>query len=655
MAATVAIGSIIAGYRIVELVGSGGMGVVYRASQASLERDVALKVISEGVVDDERFRTRFVRESRIAASIEHPHVLPIYEAGEDERRMFIAMQYVASGDLGRFVAARGRLDPPLAAALVAQVAEALDAAHARGLVHRDVKPGNVLVAERAGRWHAYLTDFGLSVREGSRTGLTATGTPVGTPDYIAPEQIQGGEVDARADVYALGCLLFKALTGEVPFPREGEVAVMWAHMRDDPPPVSHTAGVPATLDEVLRRALAKAPEDRYQSASELAHRALAAAGARPASSARLTALQAGRSAWSVPDVAGDHRGASVLWAFRASVRRWPAWVRIVGGGAALLALLVPLGLARLDGRGHARQGPPAAPAGVIDGAPIPVGNEPMAVAVGRSGVWVVNTGDDTVSVIDPQTNSVNSRPIKVGREPQAVAIDGDFAWVANLASGTVSRIDEQSRRLVGKAIRVPGSPYQLAAGGRYVWVASEAPRTVSAIDARSGARVGRAVRLGAGLGGGLAADRSTVWVGLFVRGSVQRVDARTRRLIGAPLRAGGQPWDVLLTSGLAWLALGEDHSVARLDQHTGEPRGAPIRAGDSPTALAAGGGSVWSVDHHLGALYRFDARSGRAFGRPVAVGSQPADVAVGYGSVWVANQGDNTVTRVVPTSPEAFR
>ncbi len=314
MAATLAIDSVIAGYRIVELVGSGGMGVVYRATQASLDRDVALKVITEGVADDERFRARFVRESRIAASLEHPHVLPIYEAGEDERRMFIAMQFVASGDLGRFVAVRGRLDPPLAAALVVQVAEALDAAHGRGLVHRDVKPGNVLVAERAGRWHAYLSDFGLSVREGSRTGLTATGTPVGTPDYIAPEQIQGRDVDARADVYALGCLLFKALTGEVPFPREGDVAVLWAHMRDDPPPVSHTAGVPAALDDVVWRALAKSPEDRYESAGELARQALAAAGSGPARSDRLAALQARRPAWSAPHVAPDRRRPSAFWA-----------------------------------------------------------------------------------------------------------------------------------------------------------------------------------------------------------------------------------------------------------------------------------------------------------------------------------------------------
>jgi serine/threonine protein kinase len=268
----------VAGYRIVDVLGAGGMGVVYRAHQTSLDRNVALKVISPPLLEEDRFRRCFERESTLAASIEHPHVLPVYEAGEHEGLMFIAMQLVPGCDLGRLIATDWPLDPVIAVRIVSQVASALDAAHARGLVHRDVKPANVLIAERGGGLHAYLADFGLCSRAGSHTGLTGAGGFVGTPDFVAPEQITGAPVDGRADVYALGCVLFKLLTGEPPFGRDEEFWTLWAHVREDPPAVSATAGVPPSLDAVLRRALAKDADERYRSAGELARDAVAALG-----------------------------------------------------------------------------------------------------------------------------------------------------------------------------------------------------------------------------------------------------------------------------------------------------------------------------------------------------------------------------------------
>lgn len=268
-----------AGYRIERVLGRGGMGVLYLAAEPGLERRVALKLIAPEAADDEVFARRFAEESKIAASIEHPNVVPIYAAGEERGVPYIAMRYVAGSDLGRKLAREGRLGPAEATALIAQVANGLDAIHAAGLVHRDVKPANVLIGEAAGDDHAYITDFGVARNVATASGLTQTGRFVGTLDYVAPEQISGEAVDARADVYALGCLLFKLLTGEVPFPKDGEAARLYAHMNDPPPaPSLHATAVPMALDDVVVRAMSKQPDDRYPSAGDLGRAAVAALG-----------------------------------------------------------------------------------------------------------------------------------------------------------------------------------------------------------------------------------------------------------------------------------------------------------------------------------------------------------------------------------------
>ncbi|HEV2753397.1 MAG TPA: serine/threonine-protein kinase, partial [Solirubrobacteraceae bacterium] len=266
-------GSVFADHRIEGLAGRGGMGVVYRATQPALERLVALKLITPALAEDPEFRQRFVRESKAAASIEHPNVIPIYYAGERDGQLFIVMRYVDGRDLRALVRAGGPLAPARAARIVAQVGAGLDAAHARGLVHRDVKPANVLLGQGD---HAYLTDFGLTRHVGSQTGSTQAGGWVGTLGYVAPEQIRAERVDARADVYALGCVLVDALTGKAPFVHDSDEATLWAHLNDDPP--GEADGVPPEFLPVVRRALAKQPADRFPSAGDLGRAALAAAG-----------------------------------------------------------------------------------------------------------------------------------------------------------------------------------------------------------------------------------------------------------------------------------------------------------------------------------------------------------------------------------------
>jgi serine/threonine protein kinase len=258
-------GSRVAGYQVVDRIGRGGMAVVYRARDERLGRAVALKVLAPVLAEDEAFRQRFIRESRAAATVDDPHIIPVFEAGEADGVLFIAMRYVAGGDVRSLLQRAGPLPGPQVASIVSPVASALDAAHAAGLVHRDVKPANMLIDTRPGRPdHVYLSDFGLSKGALSSVGLTSSGLFMGTPDYISPEQAAGRPADGRADQYALACAAFELLSGEPPFSRDHGMAVIYAHLNEPPPELAPTRpGLPAAVDAVLGRALAKDPADRF--------------------------------------------------------------------------------------------------------------------------------------------------------------------------------------------------------------------------------------------------------------------------------------------------------------------------------------------------------------------------------------------------------
>jgi hypothetical protein len=265
------VGMDFAGYQVQGIIGRGGMSVVYQAEHPRLARVVALKVLALELAEDDRFRERFVRESRLAASLDHPNIVPIYDAGAHEDLLYIAMRYV-KGDLKTVIQREGRLRPDRLMPVITQVASALDAAHHLGLVHRDVKPANVLIAFASGpdgQDHVYLADFGLTKHATSRSGITGTGQFVGTVDYMAPEQIEGKQVDGRVDVYALGCIVYECLTGRVPFARDTDAAVIWAHLKDDPPKASAVApSVPVEVDDVIAKAMGKSADDRYSSCME---------------------------------------------------------------------------------------------------------------------------------------------------------------------------------------------------------------------------------------------------------------------------------------------------------------------------------------------------------------------------------------------------
>ena len=266
------VGTRIADYRLEEQIGQGGMAVVFRARDERLHRPVALKILSPALATDEASRQRFIRESRSAAAVNDPHIIPVFEAGDADGVLFIAMQHVPGGDAGTLVRSEGPLPPTRAAAIISAVASALDAAHAAGQVHRDVKPANMLVDAQPGRPdHVYLSDFGLTKGALSMVSQTGTGHVRGTPNYRAPEQIRGDQVDARTDEYGLACAVYTLLSGEPPFPRDEVMAVMYAHLSMPPPPLtSRRPGLSPAVDDVLLRALAKAPGDRYPSCGEFA-------------------------------------------------------------------------------------------------------------------------------------------------------------------------------------------------------------------------------------------------------------------------------------------------------------------------------------------------------------------------------------------------
>src|ERR1700728_4787267 len=278
------VGEEFAGYRLVSVLGRGGMSIVFRAENPRLGNVIALKVMAPELASDDIFRTRFLEESRIAASMNHPNVIPIHDMGASDGLLYIVMRYVTGSNLQQMIKKRGRLQPETAVFLLSQAARALDAAHAKGLVHRDVKPANLLVEQSNDDTdpdHLYLADFGITKRGVARTGLTSTGEFMGTVDYVAPEQIKGMSVVGMADQYSLGCVLYECLTGRLPFEKYMDMAVLWAHVQEEPTqPTLLRPDLPPAVDDLFARVLAKQPGDRYRDCREFVDAARAALGVR---------------------------------------------------------------------------------------------------------------------------------------------------------------------------------------------------------------------------------------------------------------------------------------------------------------------------------------------------------------------------------------
>jgi DNA-binding beta-propeller fold protein YncE len=626
-------------YMIEAEIGRGGMGVVYRARHERLERAVALKVIAPNLAEDPTFRGRFDRESRLAASIEHPNAVPVYEAGDADGLVFIAMRLIEGTDLGALLRERSWLEAERAATLIDQVAGALDAAHARGLVHRDVKPGNVLIGEVGGREWAYLTDFGLSKRTAGATELTESGDWIGTVDYASPEQIQGEELDARSDVYSLGCVLYEALTGRIPFERDEPVAKLYAHVNDPPPTVSEALPEPApSLDAVIARALAKRPADRFPSAGDLGRAALAATrGDRPTQPERSVARgeaapesQSGSRALTRPIAALTTR----LGRDAAERSRWvlPAASLAV---LVLLAAIVWAAVSFFGGDGES--GPEVI--GTTE-----VGERPLSVSVGGGFAWVTNEGDGTVSRVDAETGQLEGSPIGVGDEPSSVRVGGGSVWVANAGSDTVTRIGLKSFE-AKQTIRVGGRPTAVRVGAGSVWVTNTDDGTVSRIDPDDG-RVIKTTRVG-NRPVGVDVGDDVVWVVNSGDGDVSRLSAKSGEALGNPIEVGSQPRGITIGQEAVWVSNSIDDSVSRINEG-GLDVGEPIPVGDQPAQLTSAEGFVWVANQGDDSVSQIDPALNEAVGEPIAVGDEPRGIDGGDGLIWVVNSESDTVSRIDP-------
>jgi DNA-binding beta-propeller fold protein YncE/tRNA A-37 threonylcarbamoyl transferase component Bud32 len=610
-----------AGFRIEREIGRGGMGVVYLAEHVHLGRRVALKFLGPGLAESADFRERFVRESRVAAALHHPNIVTVYDAGEADGRLYIAMQYVDGTDLATLLATEGALAPVRALAILEQLAGALDAAHAEGLVHRDVKPANVLMRDG----HTYLTDFGLTKQTSSATSLTATGQFVGTAQYMAPEQILGEAVDSRADLYALGCILFHCLTGAPPFERENSVAIIYAHLNDPPPAVTaDRPELPATLDAVIARAMAKAPDDRFPTGAALATAAQAA-------------LESGAKGEPAP----------------ARVRAAPRPKRrLVLAGAALLAAVV-IGLVAVlagggggggDGGGDDRKSEPAAAAvpAVPDSDPpkpageLAVGNRPsdLAMDADNYSVWVSNLADGTVSRVDTGAGNVIDPPLPVGDAPSAVTLADGYVWVANRDSDSLTRIKAARKPGSSRTFTVGSGPTGVAVALGTVWVANGGDDTVSRFDG-DGQSLGPATKVGRGPHD-IAADAASAWVTNGEDGTVSRLDA-DGRVQGDPIAVGRDPTGILLADGVLWVSNRSDDSVSRIDAGTGEVIGDPIGVGRAPTGLTAANGAIWVANTADGTILKLDPETGGRIGDPIRAGKEPIAIGMDEYSAWVAD------------------
>jgi YVTN family beta-propeller protein len=608
-------GAEVGGYRIDQLIGRGGMGEVYRARDERLGRNVALKILPSRLAEDDAFRERLVRESRLAASLDHPNVVPVYDAGEEDGHLYLAMRFVDGTDLKALLRREGALSPERAIAITAQIADALDAAHARGLVHRDVKPSNVLLDQQGGREHAYLADFGLT--QSVSDGRPTEGHLIGTVDYVAPEQVRGEDVDGRADVYALGCLLFETLTGTLPFSGASDIAVIYAHLEQEPPSASERApGLSSAVDDVLARAMAKDRDGRQASCRELVDETRAALGleSRVASRRRLLASGA-------------------VLATMLAVAIVAAAVLLRGGNEAA----EPTGgIVRID----AVSGEP--------GDRIRLGAYPVALAAGGGVVWAASTREGALWKVNAGSGA--AQHVAANGSPRDIAIRGGRVYVTSDGADPFTRFVSQYDLVSGfRHGSVKVLACSIAAGRMGVWVAG-CPNVVELETGGETLRLGRTVQIPYLPNAtaatwriclcGMATGLGSVWViGDWSDPRLWRIDPRSatvRAVFALPFK----PHALTAGAGGIWVADFIGDRVVRLDPRTGSVR-ASVPVGRGPVAIDTGPDAVWTANRLDGSVSRIDPASLEVTDT-IEVGPRPVDVDADGDEVWVALEGEST-------------
>jgi YVTN family beta-propeller protein len=671
-------GTRLGGYELGEVLGRGGMGVVYRATHVHLGREVALKLLAPDLAEHPDFRERFLRESRLAASLDHPNVVSVYDAGDFEGTLYIAMRYIEGTDLAEFLRQEGPLEPQTVVTMLGQVAAALDAAHECGLIHRDVKPANVMIASG----HCYLTDFGLTKRASASevsAGLTQTGAFLGTVDYVAPEQIAGKPIDGRVDVYALACVLHECLTGARPYTKDSDVAVIYAHLNDPPPrPTELRPELPPAIDRVVATGMAKAPENRYSTCAELIDAASAAlavnpSGASPRGAERpiLAPTMPGSTVSprgpERPTLAPTKPGSTVggdVQAHSGSRRfgRRP----LIAGTAVLAVALIAIAIAVASGGSATRKpgsgpapgvaathtptvtpsvaathGTAAAQSAPVVGIHIKVGKDPIGIAGNSHVLWVANHKASTVTRVS--LNGSLRTDIALPPGPFGVLDTGGTFWVTNAVAGEVTPISVATG-LPGKPIHVGRHPKYLTGDENSVFVANSGSATVSVINARTAKPIGAPIRVGKDPQG-IAFSGTAVWVADSDDDNVDRIvdDAVIKTI-----PVGPDPVGVAVGDNAVWVANEANDTVSRIDLGGQGTKTKTVRVGKAPFAIAFGEGSAWVTNSGDDTVMRLDAATGEPIGSPIKVGKDPTGIAVINGAVWVTNRGSDSVWQIKP-------
>jgi predicted Ser/Thr protein kinase len=644
VSARVDIGTDFLGYRIEELIGRGGMGVVFRAYDLRLKRPVALKLVAPSLARDDRFRERFARESELVMSLEHPNVVPIYDAGDVDGRVYLAMRLVDGIDLRSLLRSEGALEPARAIAICAQLAAALDAAHARGLVHRDVKPSNVLLD---GSEHVYLADFGLTRHLDDDEGVAGEGSSIGTPAYLAPEQLERAPIDCSADVYSLGCVLYECLTGEPVFPRSSRLAVAWAQLEEEPPkPSRQRVELPEAIDAVVERALAKEPEQRYPSCGALVAAAGQALGlGKPRAWRRRTVLLAGAAALAIAAAA-----AVIATSLAHGARKSPP---LFAG---------PNQLARID------------PTTKKVDAVVNVGLNPVVAAANGQRVWVYGEGSRSgkISEIDTRTNRVIERTLVSPLPPAeccglyagpVLAADASGAWFVK--GGLVGRpylvhlpAGTQERRARAYPLHI--IPTGVAVGGGSVWVVGRTSRDdeVLRVDPADGRVTGRTRFAASARIDSIAFGYGRVWVVSSTRSTLYRIDPQFRQPPRKVQVSDSRATRPELIYGQVWVRV-EGHQGLTVQMDPSSLIEVHWEVDGPPTSQE----NVWGY----GTLWWYDSPSGTVFWEAQGLATQNgqrrripvtryvpqqggpclSSITIAGGSVWVtaapSDEGDNFI------------
>ena len=693
-------GDELAGYRVESYLTHGGMAVVYRARDVTLGRPVALKLIAPELAMNDKFRLRFKRESLLAAAIDHPNIIPIYRAGEEDGRLYIAMRFVDGEDLGTVLGRGGALPIDQLLPLFTQIASALDAAHSAGLVHRDVKPGNVLLTGHAGDLstrHVYLTDFGLTKRSTSLTGLTTVGHFLGTIQYVAPEQITGGTVGGTADVYSLGCMLYEALTGEPPFLAEHDAAMLWAHIAGPIPSVSgRRPDLPPAVDDVLARAMAKEPTDRPPTCLFLMADLRAALGGRAPAHGSVRGERADPPGDAGPEphaapstdlhrALTDQAAPAVTAPVRPAARNDPrarppppprdapsalrrrlvlgtvlvAIVVIIFGGAAIWHVIANRHVLRTA----AFPGPRVSAARLSASLPVPVvggtirvGNGPRGAAVSPDGrrVYIAGNAGNTVSVIDTAMNRVIATT-HMSAQPQYVAIapDGRRAYVTtyNEADGTgpAVQVMNTATNTVVATIPVGRNPYAAAVtpNGQRLYVPDHGSQDLDVINTRTNSVTTIIVVPPNPHWVAFTPDGRRAYVADHESNLVSVVDTASNTVI-AKIPVGRSPHSIAVSPNgrEAFVADYDAKSVSVIDTSS-DTVTATIAVGANPqcVAVAPDGRHAYVTNNGSGSLSVIDTANNHVTAT-VPVGNGPWVVAVAPNGrhAYVTDNGSNTVS-----------